>query len=918
MSGAERIVPILVSILLFGYFAGALNAAPALGTGASASNSPLDQPQPISDDDLVILEVNSSGTILSDGIGAYASRTGIYLPLGELARLLELSIVIEPPVRKSTGWVLSPNRGFEIDLKTRIARSGDIVINLAPADVVLKNDEMLVRAELLSRLLPATFKPDIRNLALTIIPREPLPFQQRGERELRRIGIGPEQTEAPAASIYTPYLLFSMPSIDVQFDGSVTNSSPKSQYRYDMRLAGDLLYSGMQFFAASDNKAKLNDIRLVFERKDPDGKIAGPFGMTKISVGDTFTPGLSIGAQSTSGRGFAIGNEPLEQASVFNRTDFRGELPLGFEVELYVNEVLRGSQGTPVNGRYDFSEVPLTYGINNVRLIFYGPRGERREEVRRLNVGGGQISPGETQFSLGAVEQGAPLIRVGSAKNTIFGPTYGKLQITGRVAHGLTPATTLVAGFAHYTPGLGDSRRMGMIGLRASIFSLASQFDIAADSKGGKSLGIGVAGRLGPASFLLRQNEYHNGFVDNALSGAGGENLKRSTDGRIDLNIQLGKRSLPLAFSFRRDEQTNGLTIIRSDGRLSTAISSYFVSTSLNLQRTSGPGASQTIAQGSTELSGIIPLKWQLRSGLIYDVAPKARVTDGFLTADRAISDRAALRFGASHHFGQPATTTFLAGMTFRLPIADISLNAGYTTRPRDIRFGIQLALGSAYNPITKRYQLTRPGVTNGGAIAMSAMIEGAGDDSRPSRTPVANMQISGSGFPAKTDSHGIALVSGLGNGSRARIEADLSSVDDPFLTVDEHRFVTVPRPGRVAVAHMVFAASGEVMLKLKFDDGSGNLRGLSALKLQLIGKNDEVIKEGRTEFDGSLLLEGLRPGNYTLRIDPDQASRLNLFLTNSPIVKIDPAGGYAGEVTTIVTSKSVSLMGASDKLKKE
>ncbi len=905
MSRTGRFLPILVSILIPGHAARAADLAPSPGTTPSGEANPLDQPQPISDDDFVLLEVSVGDTILSDGIGAYASRAGTYLPLGELARLLDLSIVVEPPEGKSTGWVISPDRHFEIDIASRTARSGDTMITFVPADVVLRNDEMFVRAEMLSRLLPATFKPDIRNLSLTIVPREPLPFQQRRERERRRSGIGPDQAEAHASRIDTPYLLYSLPSIDLQFDGSVTNSTPKSRYRYDVRLAGDLLFSGMQFFAASNDKAKLDNIRLLFERKDPDGKMAGPLGMTKISVGDTFTPGLSFGAQSASGRGFAFGNEPLEQASVFNRTDFRGELPLGYEVELYVNEVLRGSRATPVNGRYDFSEVPLTYGINNVRLIFYGPRGERREEVRRLNVGGGQIGPGETQFSVGVVEQGAPLFRVRSARNATLDPGYGKLQITGRIAHGLTPATTLVAGFAQYNPILRDSRQMGMIGLRASIFSMASQFDIAADGKGGKALGIGFAGRLGPASFLLRHNEYRGGFVDDALPGAGGAALlRRSLDGRVDLNMQLGKRSLPLALSFRRDEQIDGRTTIRSDGRLSTAISSYLVSTSLNLQRTTGPGVNQTIARGSTDLSGVIPLKWQLRSGLIYDVAPKTRITDAFLTADRAISDRAAVRLGASHHFGRPATTTFLAGTTFRLPFADLSLNAGYTTKPRDIRFGIQLALGAAFNPLTRRYQLTRPGVTNGGAIAVSAQLERAGNDTGSGRTPVADLQISGSGFPARTDSRGFALVTGLGNGSRARIEADLSTVDDPYLTVNEHRFATVPRPGRVAVAQMVFAASGEVMLKLKFDDGKGNVRGLSALQLQLIGANSEVVKEGRTEFDGSLLLEGLRPGNYSLRIEPEQASRLGLFLPDPPTVKIDSAGGYAGEVSAIVKSK--------------
>src|SRR5690349_11752811 len=49
------------------------------------------------DDDLLLFEVSSSGVELTDALSAYSSRAGLFLPLGELSRLLDLSIVVDPP-----------------------------------------------------------------------------------------------------------------------------------------------------------------------------------------------------------------------------------------------------------------------------------------------------------------------------------------------------------------------------------------------------------------------------------------------------------------------------------------------------------------------------------------------------------------------------------------------------------------------------------------------------------------------------------------------------------------------------------------------------------------------------------------------------------------------------------------------------
>jgi hypothetical protein len=157
-------------------------------------------------------------------------------------------------------------------------------------------------------------------------------------------------------------------------------------------------------------------------------------------------------------------------------------------------------------------------------------------------------------------------------------------------------------------------------------------------------------------------------------------------------------------------------------------------------------------------------------------------------------------------------------------------------------------------------------------------------------------------GRAVSTDENGQALAVALGAGPAGLVEADPDSVQDPFLQLEQPRRQFIPRPGNVAVANFAFIRAGEVSVRAEFDKGDGVRRGLSALRLQLIDERGEVAFEGRSEFDGSLLAGGLRPGSYRIELDPEQAARLGLALQGETTISIPRSGGYAGQFTVRVT----------------
>ena len=110
-----------------------------------------------------------------------------------------------------------------------------------------------------------------------------------------------------------------------------------------------------------------------------------------------------------------------------------------------------------------------------------------------------------------------------------------------------------------------------------------------------------------------------------------------------------------------------------------------------------------------------------------------------------------------------------------------------------------------------------------------------------------------------------------------------------------------VPRPGRLAVIPYALHPTAEIELHVLFQRGESPPRGLSALKLQLVSADGAVASQGRTEYEGALLLEGVRPGDYQLRIDPEQAARLH-FRLKAPIHVTAPrGGGFVGRIDAIV-----------------
>lgn len=883
----------------------------------------------IHEEDLLLLSTDLDGLTITDALPAYGEPNDPLLPVGELARLLDLNVTVSPAEGRILGRIGQAERPITIDIGAGAYRLAGAPLTLAPTDMAVTNVDIYMKASALARLLPVTFKPETDGLLLHLHALEKLPIQARLDRLAQLRGLRPDtESVEESLKVPSPYRLFSMPGFDIQGSLGASFTAPKFTRSYDVRMAGDVFFTGFQGFLGADQNGDISSFRATFERHDIKGGLLGPLHATSMSMGDTFTPGLPIGARSAGGRGFQFSTAPLEQQSVFNRIDLRGEMPVGYDVELYINDILRGGQHTPTNGRYEFLNVPLVRGINVIRIVTNGPRGERSEETRIINVSGGQLSPGQFTFQMGAVQQDTNLFNVGKTDPTAAGadtlaPGVGQLRVSATAAYGLSNQATLVAGasvFPSIPPTKRDTlgnivtqtgtreREVMSFGVRTSVLGASVQLDAAADNFHSSAVALGVAAQPFGLNMLGRQVFYQGEFIDETVgSGTGDKAIVSHTELSIDAAIKPFKNTLiPVTLRGTDDHYADHSQLVTGGFRTSATANNILMSGGLDLNASLAPGSPTSLSTtGNLAASTFYQFKWQLRANLDYAVSPKLQLQDLALTADRDISDKMALRLGVGKDLTSGSgDTNFQIADIMHTKLGDLSLTGNFATPSGHWSLGLSFAIGMVFDPITKRYVFTRPGPAQGGAMVLQSFIDSNGNGRfDPGEKPVPLVTIDGGEHKGTTGPDGHALIIGLGSSPTGRVQVGLDNIDDPYVVSPPKTISYNPRPGEMLVVPYPLTAASEVITHVMYRN-EGKLTGLSAVRVRLVkagaGAGSAPI-EASTEFDGTAGFEELGVGTYDYQLDPEQAERLHMRMLKPAKIVVPPQGGPVPDVTVEV-----------------
>jgi hypothetical protein len=892
-AGAQAVsafdIPILTTLAV-------MNASQARATADEGSAAPI-----FTDDDELILLVRTERLVLGEAMTAYGNRDGVYLPLGELVRVLDLAIVVDPSSETASGWFLSESRTFSLSLaKAEVIVSGQR-FELKPRDAIARDGEIYVRTERLSEWFPAKFNVSLSALAVQITTSEPFPFEARLARDAARDRLasrgGDRNQRLPFES--TPYRALTIPSIDVVTRLAQTERRG-TEYQYDVRASGDFAFMAADAFIGGDDLDGLTSARITLSRTDPDGDLLGPLQARQFSIGDVFAPSLGLGPRSVGGRGMLLSNTPIDRASVFDRLDLRGPLPNGFEVELYRNNVLIGSTNEAVDGNYEFLQIPLDFGANIFRFVFYGPRGERREEVRQVNVGDGRLSQGELHYTIAAAQRDTSLFEVRDSKRTAQRDA-GSWESSIQLDYGLSPFMTLSSGLQRFER-FNTPTTLAVAGLRTSIGGVAVRLDAATQSPGGSAIQLGAGGRLAGITYGLTHAEYNGDFLDEVRRPAA-DFYTRQTDAQLAFAVPMGSGSLPFQFRALRGEFANGNTDIQASLRTGWNYANINWSNNFDYDRFTSTLSSQEQFRGSLTASTSRFGKGQLRASFDYAILPSFEASSLSLDYDQSFGPDVRGRFQVSQDLRR-SSTRLGASVSRTLRTYELALDGFYDTQTQDYTIGLRLGFSLGRNPLDGQIVRSRPGLAQGGNVAALVFKDLNGNNKfDQGEEGVSGVRLRGaSSATATTNAAGIAFIPNLGEKRRVSVTLDATSLESIYTQSAKGTFEILPRAGRIHVTNIPLVDTGEVEGEVRLLDASG-ARAVSAVALLILDDKGTIVKALRSESEGYFLVETLPTGTYSLVLDPEQAERLKLELV-SPIT-FTVQGSDAATISLQVDIKS-------------
>lgn len=848
--------------------AAAPTVAPTAAPTAAAA-----KPSPKAEANLILLEVRLDSQVLSDSVTAYETGRHVFLPLGDMARMLTLAVRVTDEGRAS-GYILHEDRNFSLDVPEGAVHTGGKREELDRSQVKVEAEDIYVDSTLLARWLPVDLDIDMSSLTLKVRPREPLPLQERLARRQRGKLPGSQgvYTDPGYPRLATPYRVAGLPFIDQTL--SITTDGGAGRRRatdtaYATYLTADLLGMEAALYASRNSVDPSTAVRLTLGRNDPGGGLLGPLRARTALFGSVAVPGVAnISASSATGNGIAVSNRPLNQPSSFDRHTLQGDLPPGWDVELYYNEALVGFQQSRPDGKYSFPDQRLAYGPNDFRLVFHGPLGQVRVERQSFLLEESAARRGELFYDVAAHRD-----------------QYGRPRALAQFEWGLGQHLNATGGWQRVPLPDGSEQGYANLGLRGYLSAFILSGDAVRAADGGRLAQLALKTRIGNLA-LSASRAHLDGFTSELFAQAP-DPVRTRDELRAEGAVAPGAGMFfPLSFEVRRDILASQKENVLVQGRLSAYRDGTAVTNAVRWQSLDGAKVANGQLQVSRRVAGI-----GLTGQLQYLLKPVAQLGSAAVSADRYLADGYLVNLGLSRMF-DTRETRLNGALNKSLGSYGLGVNAYYSNR-HTYGGGVQFFMALGLEPRHARMMTDAQPMANMGSASVRVFL----DKNLNGKMDGTDEPIKGVGFTinggnqlARTDADGIAYLARLPAHQNIDLALDPGTLDDPQWQPQTKGVRIVPRPGKVNQVDFAVAVTGEIDGTTYFVT-KGKSRPIGDLRLELADATGKVVGSMSSASDGYYVITGVLPGDYSLRVAPDQLKRLGLTVAGTHLITIKPDG---------------------------
>ncbi len=859
----------------------------------SSAATPVTQGWSADPDDQFLLDVKLRQYRIGDGVRAYHTPDGTCVVFGDFLTTLDVPMKIDLTARKASGWAFRETNTISIDAGSGRVEYAGKAEAIAKGAVRETPEGWCIDSKALARWFGLGVRPMTGGSVLLLESPAKLPVELAIERERRAANLKPVKFDISSLpQVLLPYRMWRAPALDFVVSAGVTyraDSGLRVDRQASVSAAGEIAHLSYDAQIATSASGAPSRLRLRAYRSDPEAQLLGPLKATHYGLGDVAGLETRLGGSSVSGRGAVITNRPLSNPSSFDRTRFEGDLPAGWEAELYRNGQLLAFSRSDARQRYAFEDVQLLYGENDFDIRLYGPQGQVRNRLESLNVGRENVPPGKTWYWAGVNQPGRELSDLRAARE---GQTdLPQLQAAIAAEHGLDQRTSV--GVLARTLLIDDERVTFVEGsVQRTIGPAMVEVAAVRATDGGTAARAQLLAKVGSVNVsaeAITAREFR-------LAGRPKESFK---DVRLALDapLRFGQTMLSARADVHMRERSDGSRNLEAAARLSAAVGRFNLASGVGYRRqylANGPAPPGELVADLIGTGRVGPVR--LRGSTSFEVAPETRFRSAELSGYWSASENVDWEGAFAYDARQNRARVRVAHVR-RLSSMALALTGEAAT---DGSVALGLNLNFSLDP-RRGLHLSRQPLAGAGIVRARVFRDFNDNGLRDIGEPLEKGALITTGTlvaPKATDARGLVTIGGLATYTPLAIGIDQDSLSDPMLAPKKAVQMVVSRPGIPAEVDIALVGAGDIEGAIVKNGGLG----FEGLDLELVDSTGKAVATTRTDFDGFFLFERAPYGRYTLRIGAASAQAAGLPQDLNQRIAITPD-------TTIVRLGSIHVV---------
>ena len=837
-------------------------------------------------------------TIAALTFNGRSSEDYVDVAVGDDGRLLvpfaEIVQMGEAEVYRRGEWIWEfrvPSLGalLWVDAENKRIRTNGVEQPIADDAVDVVFDTLLIDEQILAETFGLTIEYNELGMLMSVTTTRPWPLDLRIAREMRWRRLGVQAPNGPPPVVYEmPYLASGAPQVNVGAGYSDSKSGAGSD-NWRVQGVSEALYLTNRFSLNGDFAEGISSARLTSGRRDPRGNVFGMSSLYEVNMGDVNGFSVPLARGPGSGVGVVLRGTPLTVPDNFDETTVTGEAPLGWDAELYVAGQLFDFQRVGNDGQYRFVGIPLDFGTNAIAVKLYSPTGDI-EIIDHSQRVGSRLAVGEVHWQAHAAKPQRQLFDfsdVQRAKPDAYVSSFrGEVGVTKNLSAGITYAhvAEVDAEQRTHTGDFFGVTVSPMLGDRAVNLTYSVQ------DNGRHAYSVRSSMPLGPLSVGVGYEYYDRRF--GVLQGDNMNRVQERYSLRSAIPLQfLGLKNQRIAVSHDETHYTTGGKQVRNQlGYGHRVFGLQFSHTANFIANYSGGGSGAARMGDYRLLSSYSRNLLSVRGEVNYGLQPRTQFRNARVSGTYRINDLQTATAGIS--FSRGGNTSYFLSYAHLFETFNVGVSAGYGQG----NWSVGLSIATSFGYVPGYGMRLQPTLNLERGMALVTATERFGDEAA---TPLPGLQmlVNQRNHQNVSDGDGFLVVDELDTLHPAWLSVNKSSLPDPFFVPLIPKVEIWPRPGQSIRLPVELVESSLVSGRAYIDFGEGRRAPLRRMFVELLDSVGRVHAETLTMDDGFYEFDSAYPGDWFVRMQPEQPQLREPMHTDAVAFAIPPGAYEVGDI---------------------